>query len=177
MSLQAVPIREALSRNEWEMLDVDDARLDLRGELGPPVVTAAIVVEVEVLHALDAVEADPLGQVWGLIAEDRADRQADRRAGPERRTPALAHVPRLPAPVPESRRSSPEGSRRKLSQPLLHRAADGAGTPRRAPRVESMVLSAGANCRMLSSFTASTGIGSPLPCPSPLRQYSSSDLV
>src|SRR5262245_48338699 len=102
MSLQAVPICEPLPRNEREMLDVDDPRLDLRCELGPPVVTAAVVVEIEALHALDAVEADPLGQVWGLVAEDPADREADRRAGPERRPPALAHVPHLPAPAPES---------------------------------------------------------------------------
>src|SRR5262249_39672126 len=68
---------------ERPALNLDDPGVDLRRELGAPVVGASVVVEVEALHSLDAVEAHPLRQVAGFVSEDGADRQRGPRPGAE----------------------------------------------------------------------------------------------
>src|SRR5215210_4880924 len=113
--LQAVVVGTPLPGHERPVLDLDDAGVDLGLERRAPVVGAAVVVEVEALGALEAVERDPLRQVAGLVAEDRADREGDRRACAEGAGPALSHVAELASPGLDATGSRRSPGRRELS--------------------------------------------------------------
>src|SRR5215210_8580509 len=116
--LQAVVVGTPLPGHERPVLDLDDAGFDLGLERRAPVVGAAVVVEVEALDALDAVEGDPLRQVARLVAEDRADREGDRRACAEGAGPALPDVAELARPVAQSGSTRPDARRSRFPQPL-----------------------------------------------------------
>src|SRR5262249_16946825 len=100
--------RGALPRNQRPVPDLDDSRRDLRRELGAPVVGAPVVIQVEPLHTLNAVEAHPLGQVTGFVSENGANRQADGRPCAERPRPARSHVANPASPFPRSATASPQ---------------------------------------------------------------------
>src|SRR5215210_1373250 len=145
MVLEAVLIGAELRGDEWPMLDLDDPGFDLGLEHRAPLVGAAIVVEVEALDALKAVERHPLRQIASLVAEDRTDRERDRRPRAERRRPALSEVAGPPAPVPGLGGALPDRRRHQFPQPLIHRTADEVGSPPAGARAASIFLSSGAN--------------------------------
>src|SRR5215210_6375514 len=145
--LQAVVVGTPLPGHERPVLDLDDAGVDLGLERRAPVVGAAVVVEVEALGALEAVEGDPLRQVAGLVAEDRADREGDRRACTEGAGPALPDIVELASPSFDATGPRHDRGGHELSETSRHSAC----------RFARRSLSSWSNRRIVLSHTVSGG--------------------
>src|SRR5262245_614433 len=98
---QAVLVGAQLAGHERPVLDLDDSGLDLRLQLRAPAVRAAVVVQIEALHTLDAVKAHPFRQVARFVPEDGANREPNRRPRAERSRPACPDVAEPAGPIPD----------------------------------------------------------------------------
>src|SRR5262249_39333339 len=74
MTLDAVRVGAPLSGNEGPSENLDYPRCDLWLQLNTPVVAAPVVIQIEALHTLNAMETHPLCQVASFVSEDRAHR-------------------------------------------------------------------------------------------------------
>src|SRR5690349_8709276 len=144
MVLEAVLVGAKLGGLEGPVLYLDDPRLDFRLELRAPVIRAAVVVKVETLYTLEAVERHPFRQIASLVPKDGTDRKGNRGARAERGRPALPAVARPASPIPDPAGAGKQGSGRDAFAALRHRAAGDAVLVPPA-RIESISLSRGMN--------------------------------